>query len=443
MSVPSAVREGNEIGRGKTKSVIGVEGDPTRVVLRSLDSVTAGDGARRIELEGKGVLATKATCDIFELLKKCGVPVAYERRIDPDRFLAPACKMIPLEVVARRSVPRSSSYRKRHPHVPAGYVFRKLVVEFFLKTTGRKWGDHELPCDDPYARIDSTRTQFNLYDPHEPLDGRKPFLTIPIGEAIDPCYIIGVERITRLVFLTLEKAWQNLRHRLEDFKIEFGITPDGRLVVADVIDADSCKVVDEQGNIVSKQKFRDGAPPEEVLEMYKRFAELTGMFLLPRQRLIIWSGSPNDDVSPFKEAFNDVVPELQRSLCGLEFVVLSGHKAPEEALFRLAELVYEVPDSVVIAYVGLSNGLGPMLSAAGVTPVISVPATFREFPLDVFSSLRMPSAVPTATIVSPTNAVLFALQSFAQRHPFIYAQLRLTVEKRLLNVVILQDPLRD
>ena len=43
------------------------------------------------------------------------------------------------------------------------------------------------------------------------------------------------------------------------------------------------------------------------------------------------------------------------------------------------------------------------------TPVITVPASAKDFPEDVWSSLRAPSAVPVMTMMEPSNAVLAAL----------------------------------
>jgi phosphoribosylaminoimidazole carboxylase / phosphoribosylaminoimidazole-succinocarboxamide synthase len=68
-------------------------------------------------------------------------------------------------------------------------------------------------------------------------------------------------------------------------------------------------------------------------------------------------------------------------------------------------------------------------------PVITVPATWREFPEDVWSSLRTPSETPVVTILDPKNAVLSALQILAMGNPRLYAELRFRQEKRLHNII--------
>ena len=76
----------------------------------------------------------------------------------------------------------------------------------------------------------------------------------------------------------------------------------------------------------------------------------------------------------------------------------------------------------MIAFIGRSNGAGPVLSAQSTIPVITVPASAKDFPEDVWSSLRAPSKVPVMTVLEPANAVLAALQILSARNPRVYAQ---------------------
>ena len=98
-------------------------------------------------------------------------------------------------------------------------------------------------------------------------------------------------------------------------------------------------------------------------------------------------------------------------------------------------LVLEIRDSVVIAYIGRAYGAGPTLSAMSTVPVITVPASIKEFPDDLWSSLRAPSAVPVMTVLEPGNAVLAALQILSGRNPRLYAKLRGEIENRTVNTI--------
>jgi len=101
----------------------------------------------------------------------------------------------------------------------------------------------------------------------------------------------------------------------------------------------------------------------------------------------------------------------------------------------LNKAVQDVPDSVLVSFIGMSNGAGPTLSSNCTIPVITIPANVKEFSDDVWSSLRTPSNVPVMTVLNPKNAMLAALQILAMRNPWLYAKLRIEQEKRFLNVM--------
>jgi len=237
-------------------------------------------------------------------------------------------------------------------------------------------------------------------------------------------------RIARHAFLVLEKAWQLEGGTLVDLKVELGFDSEGRLLLADVIDNDSWRVI-ENGSYIDKQIYRDGGALDEVAAKYRLVREITDRFRLPRQRIILWRGSETDKTDAFSQALASLggVPDL------LTVVTCSVHKEPASAARILHRMAQEVPDSVVIAYIGRSNGAGPTLSAMSTIPVITVPARVEEFPGDVWSSLRAPSMVPVMTVLEPANAVLAAAQILSARNPRLYAHLRQDIEARTINTV--------
>lgn len=238
-------------------------------------------------------------------------------------------------------------------------------------------------------------------------------------------------QIAQQTFLVLEKAWQLVGRRLVDLKVEFGFNTESELQLADVIDNDSWRVLDN-GHYIDKQLYRDGADLNTVTAKYQLVAELTGRFGLPRQQLILWRASKSDNLKPFEEA---IASYGAHEICEVKIVTCSLHKEPVRACEEVGQLVQEVPDSVFLVYVGRSNGAGPTLSAQTGAPVITVPATWKEFPNDVWSSLHTSSETPVMTVLDPKNAVLSALQILAMRNPWLYAKLRIKQEERLYNVV--------
>jgi phosphoribosylaminoimidazole carboxylase/phosphoribosylaminoimidazole-succinocarboxamide synthase len=119
----------------------------------------------------------------------------------------------------------------------------------------------------------------------------------------------------------------------------------------------------------------------------------------------------------------------------MQVVTCSIHKEPARGVAIIQRLLQEVPDTVIIAFIGRSNGAGPVLSAISHVPVITVPASVKEFPEDVWSCLRAPSAVPVMTVLEPSNAVLAAMQILSARNPRIYAQVRGEIENRTVNTI--------
>jgi phosphoribosylaminoimidazole carboxylase/phosphoribosylaminoimidazole-succinocarboxamide synthase len=424
------------IAEGKTKIVAECPHKPWLVEVTSKDDITAGDGAKHDVIEGKAMLANRTTCNVFQLLRACGLPVAFEGQAGERSFFGLRCAMLPYEVVIRREA--HGSYLKRAPHLVRGHVFPRLVLEFFLKTSGKKWKDHELVCDDPYMIHDANAGQVLLYDPKQPSLAQNPasaFLKLPERDVFrrnDEAELIkqmGV--IARQTFLILEKAWQLQGRKLVDFKVEFGIGPSGELLLADVIDNDSWRVVDGSGGYIDKQVYRDGGDLNTVTEKYRQVAELTGQFGVPSQRLTFWRGSEKDDLKPFHETIAKFAP---RPRFATYTFTCSIHKQPGAAYRMLQQHLQEVPDTVIVAYIGRSNGAGPTLAANATVPVITVPAGYKDFPDDIWSSLRTPSNVPVMTVLEPANATLAALQILAMRNPSIYAALRYEQEERLTEI---------
>jgi len=417
------------VAEGKTKRIHAALGGSDLVTVISKDDITAGDGAKHDVIADKGRLANATTCNVFRLLKACGLPVAFVQQDSAASFVAPKCQMLPYEVVVRREA--HGSYLKRNPHFSKGQLFPQLVVEFFLKTKDKNWNGKPLVCDDPLMLFVKGDTKVRLFNPAKPIHGQEPFLVLAESEvfshADESDLFPEMGRIARHAFLVLEKAWQLEGGTLVDLKVEFGFDSKSNLLLADVIDNDSWRVV-ESGSYIDKQVYRDGGALDDVVAKYRRVAEITGRFALPRQRIILWRGSASDKTESFSEALGELVDLMTVVTC-------SVHKQPVAAAGILDRMAHEIPDSVVIAYIGRSNGAGPTLSAISTVPVITVPATVKEFPSDVWSSLRAPSSVPVMTVLEPANAVLAAIQILSARNPRLYAHVRGEIENRSVNTI--------
>ncbi len=432
-------QKSNLLSEGKTKKIWEVTGDESLVIIENKPDITAFDDPKFTkQFQSKAMYATETTCRVFELLKQARIPVAYVEQISSTEFVAQKCSMIPLEAVARRYA--VGSYLKRNPNLeqPKGKPpirFHRLVVEFFLKTTkGRLLSlenkriveglDPQKGEEDPLI--------LNPYDKQWMLmHSKKPLWdsSAKLREGIQASDIIGktlhmgdLDDYLRDTFLVLEGMWAVLGHRLIDLKIEFGATAEG-ILVADVIDNDSWRLRDQNWRELSKEAFRQGEELSEVEQKYGIVSDLIGKLRIPQQCLVLWKGSDKDKLSEFSQGLN-------LSSIEIEDITTSGHKSPQRCLNILENLLRKYPDGgVIVAKIGMSNGLGPMLAARTSWPVISIPATFGENPEDVWSSLKMPSSVPMAVICSEDNATNFALKILAQKNPLLYQQLQKKIEE--------------
>lgn len=433
---------GGILGEGKTKIILVVEGDPSAVDLSAKPDITAFDDSKFTkQIEKKPEYSTSTTSRVFELLKASGIPVAYREQISPTCFRADKCTMIALEVVARRYA--VGSFLKRHPELKQDppLRFSRLEIEFFLKTTNGgfldRWGQQEdlhlnaeKGEEDPFI-IDPHADFWQLVHSKKPswdetakLGGTKAVGVIDDIRDEDGKFVLieEMDEIARQVFLVLEKVWGMMGCRFIDLKIEFGITPDGRLVVADVIDNDSWRLRDKLWMELSKQAFRDGEDLDEVERKYEIVAALLEQFRVPEQVMVSWRGSEKD--SPLLlNAEYESIPGIV-----VEEITLSGHKQARKCLDRLEELQRDYPSGVIVANIGMSDGLAPILGAHTTWPVIAIPATIDECPEDVWSSLRTPSRTPVLTCLK-RNAIGAALNILAQHNPTLYMQQQLAIEE--------------
>jgi phosphoribosylaminoimidazole carboxylase PurE protein len=136
-------------------------------------------------------------------------------------------------------------------------------------------------------------------------------------------------------------------------------------------------------------------------------------------RVIIIMGSPSD--RPIAER---VVQGLADFDIPAEMRVASAHKVPEYVLAMLD--AYEADDepTVYVTIAGRSNALSGLIDGRVKAPVIACPPYSDKFAGgDIYSSLRMPSGVVPAVVMSPENAALLAAKMLALAEPALKAKI--------------------
>jgi len=240
---------GPKLAEGKTKIVYAHTSDPHLAVMVQKDSISAGDGARRNTIAGKGALSGRTAANVFTLLNRSDIATHYLDSPVPSVMVVRRCQMIPLEVVMRRLA--AGSYLKRQPEAAEGARFDPPLVEFFLKDDAR----------------------------HDPQIGPDAIAAQGIATTAE------VERMIaegRRVFTTIEQAWAAQNVTLVDLKIEFGRDHNGVLVVADMIDNDSWRLWPggKKDRMLDKQVYRNMQQVTDeglarVRQLYEMVASMT------------------------------------------------------------------------------------------------------------------------------------------------------------------------
>ena len=211
-----------QLYEGKAKKVFATD-DPKVVLVDYKDDATAFNGLKKGTIAGKGVINNRVTNFLMQMLEKNGIPTHYIQELSERETLVKKVSIVPLEVIVRNIAAGSLSKRLG---LPEGTKLSKTVLEYCYK-------DDEL--GDPM--VNEYHIMAMGWVDKQTLD--------KIAE-----YAL---RINDLLGEFLAKS--NIE--LIDFKLEFGITTDGKLVLADEISPDTCRFWDSTtGEKLDKDRFR-------------------------------------------------------------------------------------------------------------------------------------------------------------------------------------------
>lgn len=227
-----------QIYEGKAKKVFKTD-DENLYVIEYKDDATAGNGAKKGTIKGKGVINNEMTCTIYKMLEANGIPTHLVKKLSDTEQLVKAVKIFPLEVIVRNTAAGSMSKRVG---IPEGTVLPNPIFEFSYKNDD--YGDPFI--NDDYATAMGLATR-------EEIDQIREY-TLKINEILKAFFL---ERNVNLI----------------DFKVEFGKTADGTILLADEISPDTCRFWDvKTGEKLDKDRFRRdmGNIEEAYQEMLKR-----------------------------------------------------------------------------------------------------------------------------------------------------------------------------
>ncbi len=231
-----------QLYEGKAKKVFKTSDDALYMVEYK-DDATAFNGEKRGTIEGKGVINNKVSAMLFRELEKDGVETHLVEYIDDTHQLVKRVEIVLLEVICRNVIAGSLAKRVGREE---GEVLPKPILEF------------------SYKNDDLGDPMINRY--------HATALGIATDEEIDNI-VAQAFKINELLKDIFDKA--NLV--LVDFKLEFGRTPDGKIILADEISPDTCRLWDKDTHEkLDKDRFRRdlGGVEEAYIEVYNRLKNI-------------------------------------------------------------------------------------------------------------------------------------------------------------------------
>ncbi|MBY7142666.1 phosphoribosylaminoimidazolesuccinocarboxamide synthase [Virgibacillus sp. NKC19-3] len=218
---------------GKAKQVYKAKNKPGQLVLSYKNDATAFNGEKKETFHGKGRLNNEISSLVFPMLHKHGIQTHFMERLNETEQLVYQTEIIPLEVVVRNLA--TGSIIKRLG-MKEKTVFSPPLTELFYK-------------DD---------------DLGDPLINDEHALNL---SAVTLSELKEIKATALEINKVLSSLFESINITLVDFKLEFGRMADGRIVLADEISPDTCRLWDRTTQEkLDKDVFRQGTG--ELIEVY-------------------------------------------------------------------------------------------------------------------------------------------------------------------------------
>ena len=214
---------------GKAKKVFKT-GRPDVYLVSYKDDATAGNGAKRGTIRGKGVVNNLVTNHLMRFLESKGIPTHLVEEVSDTDTLVKKVQIIPLEVIVR--------------NVAAGSLAKRLGMEegTKLNTTVLEYCYKDDALGDPMVN------EYHI---------------AALGVAT-PEELRQIADFSMKINKELGEYLKTAGIELIDFKLEFGRDVDGNVILADEISPDTCRFWDVKTHAhLDKDLFRRDLGGEE------------------------------------------------------------------------------------------------------------------------------------------------------------------------------------
>lgn len=232
------VEKTEQLYEGKAKKVYATT-DENLCIVAYKDDATAFNGLKKGTIMGKGAINNRVTNFLMQMLEKEGIPTHFVEELSDRETVVKKVQIVPLEVIVRNIAAGSLAKRLG---LEEGAKMKRPVLEFSYKNDDL--GDPMVNDYHIFAMEFATE---------EELDTIKSFAL----------------KINEILSAYLKDA--NIE--LIDFKLEFGKTADGTIVLADEISPDTCRFWDTVTHEkLDKDRFRRdlGGVEDAYQEILKR-----------------------------------------------------------------------------------------------------------------------------------------------------------------------------
>ncbi|KZX15369.1 phosphoribosylaminoimidazolesuccinocarboxamide synthase [Methanobrevibacter filiformis] len=227
---------GTKIYSGKAKDIYSTNNE-YEVIVKFRDDITAGDGERKDNFQGKGKYNSLISSKLFEILEESNINTQYIKLIENCSILSKNLKMIPLEVICRNIA--TGSLLKKFPFEKA----QKLKV--------------------PIIQMDYKNDEY-----HDPMLNDDIAIALKIATQDE---LNQIRTITLKINKILSEFLKEKGILLVDFKLEFGKDLKENIVLGDEISPDTCRFWNiETLKTLDKDSFRQGQNQNEVMSIYQQ-----------------------------------------------------------------------------------------------------------------------------------------------------------------------------
>lgn len=263
VDIPDWYSKGEVLAEWKTKVIHSVVDEPDLVIMENNDNVSAWDGARMEVWEWKADLSTTITSNVFEYLNAQGIRTHFKEQTASNEILVEKCNMVPVECVFRFVA--TWSYIKREQAMKGddamedGTVLGTPIIELYYKNDvvlrdGTVISDPMMLVEDGIPVLDDegglillspkTGERLDFVKVKEPWEGgeRIPMEDFRIESHNIRTMAADLMEQTEVVGKWIKDMYSHVWINTFDWKVEFWLNQKEELVLADVIDGDSCRL---------------------------------------------------------------------------------------------------------------------------------------------------------------------------------------------------------